>query len=311
MDGSEICVDCWNKLTDFHEYYENVRTAHEQLETLSTKSKDHGHDSIIVKEEFQVISPNNSIRNVIGTEDMLTGDPFLNIDLPSDDTHEVKEQLTENGRQEQDEKDIESENSTTHCWAADTESDDSEDSKPLANVSRELQEDKTKQSEVIQTRKKRLPRQKPPKQRKCHLLLEQNEQLIKKHIHMLCQICNYNCDDFKNVIAHYKTKHTDTKPHIICCDRKLDCPSDVLQHAYYHEDPNYFKCIECGRSYKNNSSLKDHYRRQHAPETNFNHKCDQCPRKFARKHLLEHHKSKHVPVTERSHYCDICVPRKA
>lgn len=150
-----------------------------------------------------------------------------------------------------------------------------------------------------------------PKRRKGHVLLEENDGLIKKHIKMLCQMCSHIDEDFSNLIKHYKEMHVGVKPYIKCCERKLDCPSDILQHAYFHEDPEHFKCQECGKTFINNSGLKDHFMKHHEPEENLPYGCDECPRRFSRKNLLAHHKAKHIPKTERSHFCQICSPRKA
>lgn len=150
-----------------------------------------------------------------------------------------------------------------------------------------------------------------PKRRNGHILLQENKNLIEKHIKMKCEVCTDTSDDFQNLVAHFKQQHPDVKPHIKCCDRKLDCPSDILQHAYYHEDPEHFKCNECGKSFMNNSCLKDHYRQYHEPEENLPYACDQCPRRFSRKNLLEHHNAKHIPKTERSYFCEICEPTRA
>lgn len=167
----------------------------------------------------------------------------------------------------------------------------------------------TNRTEGKRSKEKEKPNE--PKRRKGHALLEENESLIKKHIKMLCQMCSFIGEDFPNLIKHYKDEHTGVKPFIKCCERKLDCPSDILQHAYYHEDPEHFKCSECGKTFINNSGLKDHFMKHHEPEENLPYGCDECPRRFSRKNLLAHHKAKHIPKMERKHFCQICVPPRA
>ncbi|XP_061396512.1 transcription factor grauzone-like [Musca vetustissima] len=277
-NNNEICDDCWNKLADFHEFYENVTAAHAQLGTAVARNIV-GDDNITIKEEFLEGSDPFEAE-----EDTLTDDPFLNIALETDGIDS-----SNGGQQIITDKNTHAEDETQP--AGDSDSDTS----------------------TTTTRSNRKQSQKlSKKQRRNYFrLLEENSELIKKHIRMFCQICQYYSEDFCDIVAHYKEKHGDTKPHIKCCERKLDCPSDILQHAYYHEDPNSFKCNECGKTYMNNTALKDHYRRHHEPEINLSFKCDQCSRKFARKNLLEHHRAKHVPKTERSHYCVICNPKKA
>ncbi|XP_073813945.1 transcription factor grauzone-like isoform X2 [Musca autumnalis] len=296
MDNSEICVDCWNKLSDFHDFYQNVTAAHEQLESLEIKMQGDLSDdeSLNIKEEHFEGSTQNSNDYYNETDDVHADDPFINI------TTEDNNETDNNGTKTKEKAKHEDPS---------FESDDSEDSKPLAKLSTDLKSDASKSEKKKRPYRKKS--KKVPTKRKSYIMLEENNELIKKHIHMLCQICQYIGEDFPSLNNHYKEKHTGTKAHIICCDRKLDCPSDILQHAYYHEDPNYFKCNECDKTYMNKTALKDHYRRHHEEESNLPYQCDQCPRKFARKHLLEHHRAKHVPIEERSHYCEICKPKRA
>lgn len=81
----------------------------------------------------------------------------------------------------------------------------------------------------------------PKKQRaKAKVLLLENENLIKKHLKMLCDLCPYTGTDFTDLTQHFKEQHPGMKSYIKCCTRKLNCPSDIIQHAQLHEDPNCF-----------------------------------------------------------------------
>lgn len=72
-------------------------------------------------------------------------------------------------------------------------------------------------------------------------LLLENETLIKKHLKMLCDLCPFTASDFIELTQHFKVHHTGIKSYIKCCTRKLNCASDIIQHAHLHEDPNYFR----------------------------------------------------------------------
>lgn len=72
-------------------------------------------------------------------------------------------------------------------------------------------------------------------------LLIENESLIKKHLLMLCDLCPYTASDFIELTQHFKEHHAGIKSYIKCCTRKLNCASDIIQHAHLHEDPNYFR----------------------------------------------------------------------
>ncbi|KAI9579579.1 hypothetical protein GQX74_006114 [Glossina fuscipes] len=128
---------------------------------------------------------------------------------------------------------------------------------------------------------------------------------------MLCDLYPYTGTDFTDLTQHFKAQHPGMESYIKCCTRKLNCPSDIIQHVQQHEDPNCFMCEKCGRTFSNKSGLKDHHLQYHEPEKNLNFAYDICPRKFARHNLLQHHKSKHVPNFQRFFFCNTCEPPKA
>ncbi|XP_075166483.1 uncharacterized protein LOC142238666 isoform X2 [Haematobia irritans] len=278
----EICSQCWQKLTDFHEYYQNIKSHEEQR--LKMVELNETKNFIEIKEEIPYISPSSSVADEYETED-----PFLSVldkeclkDNTTPKTMPIKPKKRTNP------------------------SKSGKSRKKEENLSIPANEIKSEELENVTNSKNN-----ETKRRKGYILLEENEELIRKHIQMLCQICPHTCCEFQDLVKHFKEEHPDVKPHVKCCERKLDCPSDILQHAYYHENPDYFKCNECGKTFINKSGLRDHYVHNHEPEENLSFACDECPRRFSRKNLLEHHKSKHVPEIERSYYCETCVPRKA
>lgn len=67
------------------------------------------------------------------------------------------------------------------------------------------------------------------------------EQMIKKHIKMICDLCVFVGSSFPDMVSHFKKYHPKVRPYIMCCDRKFTKRYYVAQHALKHEDPNYFR----------------------------------------------------------------------
>lgn len=67
------------------------------------------------------------------------------------------------------------------------------------------------------------------------------EQMIKKHINMICDLCVFVGSSFPDMVTHFKKYHPKVRPYIMCCERKFTKRYYVAQHALKHEDPNYFR----------------------------------------------------------------------
>lgn len=67
------------------------------------------------------------------------------------------------------------------------------------------------------------------------------EQMIQKHINMVCDLCIFIGKSFPDMVSHFKKYHPKVRPYVMCCDRKFTKRYYVAQHALKHEDPNYFR----------------------------------------------------------------------
>ncbi|XP_067634180.1 transcription factor grauzone isoform X2 [Eurosta solidaginis] len=134
----------------------------------------------------------------------------------------------------------------------------------------------------------------------------EDDAMVKKHIPMGCDLCPFVGEDFAGMSKHFRLQHSPLKPYIRCCEKKLNKRAKVVQHAYKHEDPEFFKCKECQKVFADRYTLKSHTISAHAPDGELQFSCDQCPKKFPRKHLLEQHVGSHVPMEERTFICDQC-----
>lgn len=342
----EICSQCWLKLSDFNEFYEHVAKVHNLqtkcvldnvIEDVDKREDQNNWKSSIKTEALEEALDNNvDLHFFEADDDIFAENPLL--EFVSEEDNDVGDIVAKDvktkrvkSKTPKTPKTRKSKKTAKRSKSPVSSDNDEENDRAISSLLDDIKNEESDESFDLNLEiknslnKKRKPKRnanktddkatpdKPhePKKRKGHVLLEENEGLIKKHIKMLCQMCSYIGEDFSCLIKHYKEEHAGVKPYIKCCERKLDCPSDILQHAYYHEDPEHFKCSECGKTFINNSGLKDHFMKHHEPEENLPYGCDECPRRFSRKNLLAHHKAKHIPKTERSHFCEICQPAKA
>eukprot|EP01083_Nonionella_stella_P273468 927656_1 len=73
------------------------------------------------------------------------------------------------------------------------------------------------------------------------------------------------------------------------------------------DTPSTHQCRECGKSYKQYSSLQRHIKKTHSGKNTKQHKCPHCPASFHSKYQLTVHNRTHT--NERPYACKIC-PRK-
>lgn len=69
------------------------------------------------------------------------------------------------------------------------------------------------------------------------------EEMIQKHISMICNLCNVDCKTFIEVGKHFKDCHPKIKPYIMCCNKRFTRRHYIAQHALQHEDPNCFRYV--------------------------------------------------------------------
>ncbi|XP_036346539.1 transcription factor grauzone-like, partial [Rhagoletis pomonella] len=148
--------------------------------------------------------------------------------------------------------------------------------------------------------------QEKPKRVKVIKSTKKDEAMIKKHIGMGCDLCTYVGEDFASMCKHFRLQHPNIKPYVRCCEKKLNKRFKVVQHAYKHENPEFFKCQECLKIFSDRYTLKSHMITTHAPEEELTFACDQCPKKYSRQKLLDLHLASHVPMSERTFICDQC-----
>ncbi|XP_073829207.1 uncharacterized protein [Musca autumnalis] len=73
-----------------------------------------------------------------------------------------------------------------------------------------------------------------------------------------CQQCHIICRHYKELSEHFNEQHPDKPFYIYCCKRKIPDRIKIIDHIYYHIEPNAFKCQFCGQKTSNRYSLRQH-----------------------------------------------------
>ncbi|XP_005179368.1 transcription factor grauzone [Musca domestica] len=307
--NDRICDKCWNIIKEFHEFYQNAEKAHQKLQQEASAIKEEQSIEVSpIKEEFLdtyeekptqlEVEIETNISSVIPADDfernpLEDGDDYDDSQLDSvcdvDDDY-IASPATSSFSSSADEDQL-------------TKIALEKEKKPKVRRKKRLEKTSTQSKKddeeagVIRKKRKRLD----PKL---------TEEMIQKHISMICNLCNVDCKTFIEVGKHFKDCHPKIKPYIMCCNKRFTRRHYIAQHALQHEDPNCFRCEECNKSFKTTYNLHTHNLSFHQQEEDGVHVCEFCPQKFPRRKLLEFHRPSHIPKEQWSFLCMKCpTPR--
>ncbi|TMW42587.1 hypothetical protein DOY81_012333 [Sarcophaga bullata] len=321
QNNSHICNFCWDKIKDFHQFYQTVEKSHKRLQnqtadikeeekpcTSVIKQEHEGFEENLMQVEVEIdVNPNIELEAEVVKENPLESE---RIDVDIELKKEQDNDSSSSGSSDNDYDDVsdDSEDEESSGNESSTKDDKKEKTEKKAGKTKhDNKKSKTKKSEANDSKNSKTKKKWTDK----FLDPVLTEQMIQKHINMVCDLCIFIGKSFPDMVSHFKKYHPKVRPYVMCCDRKFTKRYYVAQHALKHEDPNYFRCEQCNKSFTTTCSLRTHNLSYHAPEEELLHSCDQCPRKFARRNLLELHKPIHIPKEEWSFFCTKCPTQKA
>ncbi|XP_055918364.1 zinc finger protein 236-like [Eupeodes corollae] len=139
---------------------------------------------------------------------------------------------------------------------------------------------------------------------------KENDAFIQKHMKLRCDICTIILPDFTKLKHHFRVVHQ-RRGYVMCCNRQLKKRSLIVDHIYVHNDPEYFKCTECGKILSDRSCLQRHNILCHQAEELKTFQCNHCPKKFPTKKLLDLHTVHHNECTFMCSECGKGFPTKS
>ncbi|KAM7342169.1 transcription factor grauzone-like [Cochliomyia hominivorax] len=317
---SQICNSCWQIIKDFHDFYETIEKAHnrfEQQNAASIKQEEDKPCTSTIKQEQEGFE-----ENVMQIEVEI--DVNANVETELDVVKENPLEAERIDNEVEPEQEYENDNDDSSY----NDFDNSEISEEAESSTEEKMEIKLKKDKCKRKAKEKITKkstkvknldqhERNPKRSGRKKWTDKfldpilTEEMIKKHINMMCDLCVFVGSSFPDMVSHFKKYHPKVRPYIMCCDRKFTKRYYVAQHALKHEDPNYFRCEQCNKSFTTTCSLRTHNLSYHAPEEELLHSCESCPRKFARRNLLEQHRPVHIPKEQWTFLCTKCPTQKS
>lgn len=221
------------------------------MESAHQAFQQHQHKPFDIKEEIAIIKEEDvqQEQQIFAEQNIPIEMDVKSITANEDFENVVKnplenEQFYSDAHLDEEDFDIEhnSNNSTSDEYEG-SENSENEDivneEKSEENVNEKVVKKKTKRKDVNKSNNKE---DAPKKKRSSHRLDPiLTEQLIKKHIPMLCDLCVYTGETFSDIVSHFKEHHTDVQPYIMCCNRKFTRSYCIDQHAIIHENPDSFR----------------------------------------------------------------------
>ncbi|XP_058444477.1 transcription factor grauzone-like [Malaya genurostris] len=268
-----ICKVCWEKVSEFHEFYLEVEKLHhsrkdsvplpvavkkeEEKDDDQDKEKDHLQDSL--------------------TETEIKAEPLVEVSV---------DQQT---------------NSNTDFSEACSDTDyEPEEKEEPPRRKRKYTRRAPSERKVQKEKKSTYPYlPKTPEER------ESEDKFIRQHTRYMCEECNVEFDQFHLFQRH--CLHTHGKEGFItCCGIRHRKRSVLFQHVQHALNPDAFKCEICGKTYKNRFGYNRHKKESHAPEEERVYKCHRCPKSFIKEGALKRHLDDHDTLDNGTAKCETC-----
>ncbi|XP_021693908.1 transcription factor grauzone [Aedes aegypti] len=290
-----ICESCWQKVDQFHRFYQEVRQHHDQLMQP---------DAVFIKqEEIELVDEVEGRIQEFCTEDVVleeVGNPF---EEKSEVENECKKQpVTTNSK-----------------------------SKPIS--SRETKQ--REEDDFIKQHRPFLCDDCPVKFEsfamilrhtvdihgkpyiKCCNVRYRNRTLLFQHVQLVinpdafkCEICGKSYMLHSTYVRHKQEVHLNEDQLVLKCDRcpKLFSKQDLLRrHIAKHEtlEKEEAKCEICGKCFGTQISLRDHIQAIHEKKANYI--CEICSKPFTKRQVFLDHRITHdLTADQLKRQCPIC-----
>ncbi|XP_029733282.2 transcription factor grauzone [Aedes albopictus] len=278
-----ICKICWEKLSEFHEFYSEVERLHKRdasAGVLVKEEDDSGEPIVEIIEEH--IIQNKDDKNPSAIEELKVE--------PS-----TEEYLTETLEEleELNDEDFSAEDDDNHSEYEPEEPPP--EPRPKRKYTRRAPEEKAKKE-----RKRSYPyKAKTTAER------EAEDVFIRQHTPYVCEHCNVDFEQFHLFQRHCVQTHG-KEGFIVCCGIRHRKRTVLYQHVQHVLNPEAFKCEICGKTYKNRFGYNRHKKESHATEEERTFKCHRCPKSFIKEGPLKRHLADHETLDKGTAKCETC-----
>lgn len=74
----------------------------------------------------------------------------------------------------------------------------------------------------------------------CKVLQRRNDELLRRYMSMVCDLCGDAFDTFEEAIQHHEQQHAGPG-YVICCGKKYKKKPRAVLHCHWHENPRQFE----------------------------------------------------------------------
>ncbi|XP_011190612.1 transcription factor grauzone [Zeugodacus cucurbitae] len=326
LSNKVVCQQCWELLQSFHEFYVRVQNAHlaasntlkslQELEIAVTeiKTEPDAIDELATPpkrrrgrprrqkpdEEASVLQP-----TIILKECSVRIEPLI---FPYNDNINKTQELNSDCLDVKSEIMPEKDESVDPIYTPQMTGDESDtlDVAPASPV-KELcapQRKKTVRTRKRYKRKRNEPKREIKRLNKPRHKTSDYDEFIAKHFTLTCFLCQTELENFRELKMHYREKHK-TNGYVKCCGKKLLKRGVLVDHIKFHNDPEYFKCQPCGKTFSDARGLETHLQFFHGSRERVYH-CEICSKGFFRRELLSRHYAIHATEEQKNVKCPEC-----
>ena len=320
--ASWVCNTGWQKLYDFHQYYEHIEAVYRNTVLIKNIKQDAKCSGTLpVKEELEEQEINISESTTLFGEDLNLP---LNVSIEEPELHiktEISDDdmpLLERYKQEKSHRrtggdplnnyinpkcsqicEISLKNSANEKLSVNIKKepglrDNTDESIHLINET-----DSNCETEDLNLSMSCSQRFYSPKTNR-----HQHDTFIMQHFKITCVLCHIHVETFQTLRKHFEIEHKQLG-YAVCCKKKFYRRSVLIDHINRHLDPNYFKCDLCGKILSDRRCLELHHRR-HLEKPEKTHCCDICGKGFSTNSVLNKHKLIHLSEEEKHFPCSEC-----
>ncbi|XP_001659342.2 transcription factor grauzone [Aedes aegypti] len=277
-----ICKICWEKLSEFHEFYSEVEKLRKrQDETTILVKEEEDSQETFDHEQTQPTSQTEQLKVEPLTEEYLEAE------------EEPEEQIDEESSEEEEEDEEEDDDNQSEYEII--EVPEPSEPRKKRKYTRRAPEEKVK---------KEAKRSYPYKQ-KTQEEREAEDAFIRQHTPYVCEDCNEVFEQFHLFQRHCVQMHG-KEGFIVCCGIRHRKRTVLYQHVQHVLNPEAFKCEICGRTYKNRFGYNRHKKESHATEEERTFKCHRCPKSFIKEGPLKRHLADHETLDKGTAKCETC-----
>ncbi|XP_037952876.1 zinc finger protein 2 homolog [Teleopsis dalmanni] len=132
------------------------------------------------------------------------------------------------------------------------------------------------------------------------------DDFINANFTLTCSLCTVQCRTFALLKGHFRKTHN-CQGYVLCCEKKFPKRCLLVDHINVHKNSDYFKCDDCKKSFASRYCLEIHSR-VHKSRPRI-YKCNNCSKSFFSQPVYMRHMHLHATDEEKKFSCAECGER--